>query len=89
MPPPTHVDPHPFATHDVNEEDWARFLDDIRRAGSLSPLNKFAVGAVPFAVGIGIIGGGTLKPLILRILITNTIRLRDHSGQGHIRSHED
>lgn len=89
MPPPTHVDPHPFATHDVNEEDWARFLDDTRRAGSLSPLNKFAVGAVPFAVGIGIIGGGTLKPLILRILVTNTILLRDHSSQGHIRSHED
>lgn len=88
-PPPTHIDPHPFATHDVNEEDWARFLDDIRRAGSLSPLNKFTVGAVPFAVGIGIIGGGTLRSETCLVLVADDIRHRDHSSQGHIRSHED
>ncbi|KAF7971355.1 hypothetical protein HWV62_21382 [Athelia sp. TMB] len=30
-PPPSRVQPHPFITHDVNQLDWKRFLDDIRK----------------------------------------------------------
>nr|VWP00035.1 Beta-xylanase (EC [Ganoderma boninense] len=49
--------PHPFVTHDVNEEDWASFLDDVRGAGGLSPVNSVIAGAAPIAVRVGIIGG--------------------------------
>ena len=49
--------PHPFVTHDVNEEDWASFLDDVRSAGGLSPVNGLIAGAAPIAVRVGIIGG--------------------------------
>ncbi|PIL26741.1 hypothetical protein GSI_11155 [Ganoderma sinense ZZ0214-1] len=49
--------PHPFVTHDVSEEDWASFLDDVRGAGGLSPVNGLIAGAAPIAVRAGIIGG--------------------------------
>ncbi|PIL25562.1 hypothetical protein GSI_12370 [Ganoderma sinense ZZ0214-1] len=48
---------HPFAGHDVNEQDWRRFLHDVRVAGSLSPMNRVVAGLAPLALGIGIIFG--------------------------------
>ncbi|KAI1789466.1 hypothetical protein LXA43DRAFT_974290 [Ganoderma leucocontextum] len=52
------VVPHPFVAHDVNEQDWRRFLHDLRVAGSLSPLNRVASGLAPLALpGVGIILG--------------------------------
>ena len=48
---------HPFVAHDVNEQDWRRFLHDVRVAGSLSPLNRVVAGLAPLALGIGIIFG--------------------------------
>ncbi|KAI0371412.1 hypothetical protein BV20DRAFT_203943 [Pilatotrama ljubarskyi] len=33
--PASLTQPHPFSTHDVMEEDWMRFLGDLKRAGSL------------------------------------------------------
>ncbi|EIW77441.1 hypothetical protein CONPUDRAFT_84519 [Coniophora puteana RWD-64-598 SS2] len=33
-PPPAGYAPHPFATHDVQGEDWARFLADIKKTAS-------------------------------------------------------
>ena len=29
--PPSHEQPHPFASHDVAQEDWLAFLGDMRR----------------------------------------------------------
>jgi Domain of unknown function (DUF4646) len=26
LPPPSNAQPHPFVSHDVNEEDWARYV---------------------------------------------------------------
>ncbi|KAI1787763.1 hypothetical protein LXA43DRAFT_895717 [Ganoderma leucocontextum] len=49
--------PHPFVMHDVNEQDWAGFLDDVRSAGGLSPVSGLIAGAAPVAVRAGIIGG--------------------------------
>ncbi|KAL0958039.1 hypothetical protein HGRIS_000215 [Hohenbuehelia grisea] len=40
LPPPSTSHPHPFITHDVNVEDWFRFLDDIKSAGSLTEKQK-------------------------------------------------
>ncbi|TFK75485.1 hypothetical protein BDN72DRAFT_892018 [Pluteus cervinus] len=34
--PPSSTRPHPFAVHDVNQGDWLRFLDDIRRSAMLT-----------------------------------------------------
>ncbi|KAH9932302.1 uncharacterized protein B0H18DRAFT_987492 [Fomitopsis serialis] len=34
--PPSRVAPHPFATHDVFEDDWQRFLHDVKLASSLT-----------------------------------------------------
>ncbi|KAI0360325.1 hypothetical protein OH77DRAFT_673364 [Trametes cingulata] len=49
--------PHPFVTHDVNEDDWRQFLHDIRIAGSLSPMNRVVANVFPILFGFGIIIG--------------------------------
>lgn len=54
--PPSNAQPHPFVAHDVREEDWLRFMSDLKRAGSLSPMNRVAAGAVPLALGLGLAG---------------------------------
>ncbi|KZT66661.1 hypothetical protein DAEQUDRAFT_739896 [Daedalea quercina L-15889] len=36
LPPPSRAAPHPFATHDIAEEDWRRFLHDVKAATALS-----------------------------------------------------
>jgi hypothetical protein len=51
LPPPTQMQPHPFATHDVNEEDWTRFLGDLQHMGKLSPMNKIVAGVAPIGIG--------------------------------------
>ena len=56
LPPPTMVQPHPFALHDVQEEDWVRFISDLKRAGTLSPMNRIVAGVAPLAMGIGALG---------------------------------
>lgn len=53
LPPPAQVQPHPFMTHDVNEEDWVRFLGDVQRAGILSPMNKLVANIPPIILAAG------------------------------------
>ncbi|KIP06516.1 hypothetical protein PHLGIDRAFT_118905 [Phlebiopsis gigantea 11061_1 CR5-6] len=59
MPPPGAVPgaPHPFATHDVNEEDWTRFLGDLKKIGTLSPTNRIVASVAPLAMGVGFFPG--------------------------------
>ncbi|KIP06957.1 hypothetical protein PHLGIDRAFT_434674 [Phlebiopsis gigantea 11061_1 CR5-6] len=47
----------PFATHDVNEEDWTRFLGDLQKIGALSPMNRIVSNVAPLAMGIGFLPG--------------------------------
>lgn len=54
--PPSRIHPHPFSTHDVREEDWMRFLSDLKKAASLTPRNRVVAGVVPMAAGIGLPG---------------------------------
>lgn len=54
--PPAMVQPHPFALHDIQEADWVRFLSDVKRAGTLSPMNHVVAGVAPMAMGIGLLG---------------------------------
>jgi len=56
VPPGTAVQPHPFVTHDVCEEDWTRFVGDLQKVGKLSPMNKIVAGVAPMAMGIGLAG---------------------------------
>lgn len=64
MPPPAAAgQPHPFMTHDVTEEDWTRFLSDLKKAGTLSPMNKILAGVAPMVIlpGIGFVGGTSIR----------------------------
>lgn len=56
VPPPSTVQPHPFATHDVKEEDWARILGDLKSVSSLSIGQKIGAGVAPMAMGVGFVG---------------------------------
>nr|KAH7921846.1 hypothetical protein BV22DRAFT_1197887 [Leucogyrophana mollusca] len=55
-PPPYNFFPHPFATHDVTEDDWKRFLADVKKAGSLSMQQRIKSHIIPLATGIGMLG---------------------------------
>ena len=53
--------PHPFATHDVNEEDWERFLRDVQGAGGLKAVNSVVAQAAPTVAMAGLLGGMSRK----------------------------
>ncbi|KAG1798540.1 uncharacterized protein HD556DRAFT_1351144 [Suillus plorans] len=55
--PPCQLCVHPFATHDISEEDWRRFLADIKKAGSLSAGQRIKSNAIPLITGASLIGG--------------------------------
>lgn len=54
--PPAVSAPHPFVTHDVADDDWQRFLHDVRIASSLSPIDRAKAGVTPIAMNIGLMG---------------------------------
>lgn len=77
MPPPTAAgQPHPFMTHDVNEEDWTRLLGDLKKAGTLSPMNKILAGVAPMVIlpGIGFVGGMSYSVLYHRLCVDGSAR---------------
>ncbi|EED84338.1 predicted protein [Postia placenta Mad-698-R] len=52
LPPPIMGGPHPFPTHDVHEEDWTRFLHDVKAAASLSGTDRIVSNVAPMAAGL-------------------------------------
>lgn len=54
--PVSRESPHPFAMHDVREEDWTRFLGDLKKAAALTTRDKIVSNVAPMAAGIGISG---------------------------------
>ncbi|KAF9003387.1 hypothetical protein BDQ17DRAFT_1356127 [Cyathus striatus] len=38
--PPSYEQPHPFATHDVDEQEWLTFLDNVHEAGALTDKDR-------------------------------------------------
>lgn len=56
LPPQSLAQRHPFATHDVQEEDWTRFVTDMKRVGMLSPMNHIVANVAPMAMGLGLAG---------------------------------
>ncbi|CCM05886.1 uncharacterized protein FIBRA_08123 [Fibroporia radiculosa] len=49
IPPASMASPHPFATHDISEEDWLRFLQDVKAGGALAPVSKIVSAVAPMA----------------------------------------
>ena len=60
LPPPATTSPHPFTLHDINEDDWKRFLTDVKAAGALSITTKFVSHAAPLAMRIRFFPGKLL-----------------------------
>ncbi|KAH7912644.1 hypothetical protein BJ138DRAFT_1147962 [Hygrophoropsis aurantiaca] len=56
LPPPCQIEPHPFATHDITEEDWIRFLADIKKGASLSKKQNITAKVVPIVTPAPIVG---------------------------------
>ncbi|KAI8971280.1 hypothetical protein BD414DRAFT_500818 [Trametes punicea] len=55
--PPSLTQPHPFSTHDITQEDWRRFLGDVKRAGSLSLKDKIVSNVALTLMGLGTLSG--------------------------------
>ncbi|KAJ7445257.1 hypothetical protein FB451DRAFT_1292995 [Mycena latifolia] len=53
--PPTTITPHPFATYDVLQDDWAQFLGDMRTIASLSPEDHANAYCIPILSAVPII----------------------------------
>ena len=45
--PPSTDYPHPFITHDVMEEDWVRFVGDLKKAAGLAIMDRVVSNALP------------------------------------------
>ncbi|KAI9061608.1 hypothetical protein FKP32DRAFT_1528413, partial [Trametes sanguinea] len=56
--------PHPFAVHDIMEEDWRRFLSDLKRASKLCLKDRMIAGVLPAVKDVGVFVG----PLISKAL---------------------
>jgi len=63
LPPPSTTVPHPFASHDVTESDWSRFLQEVRAAGKLTEKQE-SLAHLPIVSIIPIVG--TLSNHIIR-----------------------
>lgn len=66
--PPVPTVPHPFAMHDVAEDDWQRFLHDVKIASSLSTMDKIKAGVAPMAIGVAPLTGWSLLANIMALL---------------------
>jgi hypothetical protein len=62
--PPSALQPHPFATHDVNEGDWTRLINDLQKTASLSGHERIAAGGLGMLVPGGILPGMILSSLL-------------------------
>lgn len=57
LPPPATTNPHAFVSHDVNEEDWKRFLEDVTSAGGFSTTERVVSQVAPIVMGLRFLPG--------------------------------
>lgn len=50
--PPCQEQPHPFATHDVDEEDWIHVVQGIQTAAATSQLDPAIANSRAMTVGL-------------------------------------
>ncbi|KAG9315404.1 hypothetical protein JVU11DRAFT_4554 [Chiua virens] len=82
LPPPCQMNPHPFATHDVTEEDWKRFLADVKKGGSLSPGQRLKSGLLPTVMGLNLITG-----FMASALVEKRMKYRNRDAAGDVIDH--
>ncbi|EMD34638.1 hypothetical protein CERSUDRAFT_125226 [Gelatoporia subvermispora B] len=58
--PPSAGGPHPFATHDITQEDWILFLQHVKAVAGLTGMNKVVANVAPLAMGVGFLPAGLL-----------------------------
>ncbi|KAG8212979.1 hypothetical protein J3R82DRAFT_11362 [Butyriboletus roseoflavus] len=82
LPPPCQLNPHPFVTHDVAEEDWKRFLADIKKAGSLSPAQRIKSNVIPLVTGMSLVTG-----FIATFAIEKRMKYKNRGAAGDLVDH--
>jgi len=82
LPPPCQLSPHPFASHDVTEEDWKRFLADVKKAGSLSPAQRIRSNAIPLVTGMSFFTG-----FITTMAIEKKMKFKNRQAAGDLVDH--
>ncbi|KAL4062904.1 hypothetical protein V8B97DRAFT_1640230 [Scleroderma yunnanense] len=82
LPPPCQLAPHPFSTHDVNEEDWKRFLADVKKGGSLTPGQRIKSNVIPLITGASFVGG-----LFMTFAIEKRMKARNRTAAGDVVDH--
>jgi hypothetical protein len=79
LPPPSQLSPHPFSAHDITEEDWKRFLADIKKSGSLSPAQRIKSNVIPTVIGASLIGG-----LFMTNAIERKMKTKNRTAAGDL-----
>ncbi|KIJ62891.1 hypothetical protein HYDPIDRAFT_93790 [Hydnomerulius pinastri MD-312] len=82
LPPPCQLSPHPFATHDINEEDWKRFLADVKKAGSLSAAQRIKSNVIPLVTGASFFGG-----FLMTHAIEKRMKSKNRTAAGDLVDH--
>ncbi|KAI6099759.1 hypothetical protein F5141DRAFT_1143415 [Pisolithus sp. B1] len=82
LPPPCQLAPHPFATHDVTEEDWKRFLTDVKKGASLTGAQRIKSNVIPLVAGLSFVGG-----LFMTHAIEQKMKSKNRTAAGDIVDH--
>lgn len=82
LPPPCQLAPHPFATHDVTEEDWKRFLADVKKGASLSGAQRIKSNVIPLVAGLSFVGG-----LFMTHAIEQKMKSKNRTAAGDVVDH--
>ncbi|KIK97009.1 hypothetical protein PAXRUDRAFT_825344 [Paxillus rubicundulus Ve08.2h10] len=82
LPPPCELNQHPFSTHDINEEDWKRFLADIKKSGSLSAGQRIKSNVIPLAIGASFFGG-----FLMTHAIEKKMKAKNRTAAGDLIDH--
>ncbi|KAH7920416.1 hypothetical protein BV22DRAFT_1039900 [Leucogyrophana mollusca] len=82
LPPPCQFSPHPFSTHDVTEDDWKRFLADVKKAGSLSGAQRIKSNVIPMVTGMSLIGG-----IFMTSAIERKMKAKNRTAAGDVVDH--
>ncbi|KAH0833336.1 hypothetical protein J3R83DRAFT_12404 [Lanmaoa asiatica] len=82
LPPPCQLNSHPFATHDVTEEDWKWFLADVKKAGSLSPAQRIRSNVIPMVTGMSLVTG-----FMATFAIEKRMKRKNRNAAGDLVDH--
>jgi len=82
LPPPCEHNQHPFSTHDVNEEDWKRFLADVKKSGSLSGAQRIKSNVIPLVTGASFFGG-----FLMTHAIEKKMKAKNRTAAGDLVDH--